>query len=182
MIIPRLFKIKVNFLFNEIILGHYEFYSDPTFEIRNYIKHKFYLLYSRSTAMLLYKQTRFYNRRDIEINHPYAVHFDIYALHSNQSTPIALGSWHYPIYFDFLPSFRLATVLRFPNGLGNASIDPCLNHGCNQNSTCPRIFNKKTHTRVHVRVAFMEKIVPNMTILVIRIVSLTHFVDLMIVV
>jgi hypothetical protein len=142
MTMPTLFKIKVNFLFNEIIIDHYEFYSNPTFEIRNYIKHKFYLLYSRSTQMLSHKQTRFYNRTDIENNHPYSVHFDIYALHNNHSTPTALGSWHYPIYFDFLPSFRLATVLRFPNWLGNSSLDPCINHTCNQNSTCQPIFNQ----------------------------------------
>jgi hypothetical protein len=141
-IIPTLFKIKVNFLFNEIIIDHYEFHSNPTFEIHNSIKHKFYLLYSRSTEMLSHKQTRFYNRTDIENNHPYSVHFDIYALDNNQNTPIALGSWHYPIYFDFLPSFRLATILKFPNWFGNSSLDPCINHTCNQNSICQPIFNQ----------------------------------------
>jgi hypothetical protein len=139
---PILFKIKVNFLFNEIIIDHYEFYSNPTFEIHNSIKHKFYLLYSRSTQMLSHKQTRFYNRTNIENNHPYSVHFDLYALYNNQSTPFPLGSWHYPIYFDFLPSFRLATILKFPNWLGNSRLDPCVNHTCNQNSTCQPIFNQ----------------------------------------
>jgi hypothetical protein len=142
MMMPTLFKIKVNFLFNEIIIDHYEFYSNPTVEIRNSIKHKFYLLYSRSTEMLSHKQTRFYNRTDIETNHPYSVHFDLYALYNNQSTPIALGSWHHPIYFDFLPSFRLAKILRFPNWFGNSTLDPCINHKCNENSTCQPIFNQ----------------------------------------
>jgi hypothetical protein len=88
--------------------------------------------------MLSYKQTRFYNRIDIETNHPYSVHFDLYALHKNQSIPIALGSWHYPIYFDFLASFRLAKILRFPHWFGNS----CLNHKCNENSTYQPIFNE----------------------------------------
>lgn len=139
---PTLFKIKVNFLFNKIIIDHYEFYSNPFDEIHNYMKHKFYLLYSRSTEMLSNKQTRFYNRTDILINHPYSIHFDLYALDDNSSTPKPLGSWHYPIYFDFLSSFRLAKILRFPNWFGNASLDPCLNHTCNQNSTCQPIFNE----------------------------------------
>jgi hypothetical protein len=141
MIMPKVFKIKVNFLYNDIIIDHYEFYSNPTLEIRNYIKQKFYLVYSRSTQMLSNKKERFFNRTDIENNHPYSVHFDIYALYSNQSTPIALGSWHYLIYFDFLPSFRLAKVLRFPNWFGNSSLNPCANHTCNKNSTCLPIFN-----------------------------------------
>jgi hypothetical protein len=138
MAMPTLLKIKVNFLFNEIIIDYYEFYSNPTVEIHNYIKHKFYLLYSRSIEMLSYKQTRFYNRTDIEINHPYSVHFDLYALYNNQSIPQPLGSWHYPIYFDFLPSFRLSKILRFPNWFVNS----CLNHKCNENSTCQPIFNE----------------------------------------
>jgi hypothetical protein len=137
-IMPTMFKIKVYFLFNEILIDHYEFNSNPAIEMRNVTKHKFYLLYSRSTKMLLHKKRRFLNRTDIEENHPYSVHFDIYGLYNNQSIPVPLGSWHYPIYFDFLPSFRLATVLRFPN----STFDPCINHTCNQNSTCRPIFNK----------------------------------------
>lgn len=139
---PTIFKIKVNFLFNEIIMDHYEFYSNTIFEIHNPVKHKFYLLYSRSTQMLSYKQTRFYNRTDIEKNHPFSVHFDIYALNSNQSTPTILGTWHYPIYFDFLPSFRFGTILNFPNWLRNSNLSPCMNHTCNENSTCQPIFNQ----------------------------------------
>jgi hypothetical protein len=92
--------------------------------------------------MLSHKKARFYNQTDIENNHPYSVHFDIYTLHSNQSTPVMLGSWHYPIYFDFLPSFRLATVLHFPNWLGNSNLNPCANRTCNQNSRCQPIFNQ----------------------------------------
>ena len=142
MLMPTFFKIKVNFLFNEKIIDHYEFYSNPTVEIHYYTKHKFYLLYSRSNEMLSHKQTRFFNRKDIATNHPYSVHFDLYGFYDNHSTPIALGSWHYPIYFDFLPSFRLAKILCFPDWLGNSSLDPCINNTCNQNSTCQPIFNE----------------------------------------
>lgn len=142
MAMPILFKIKVNFLFNERIIDHYEFYSNPNIELRNSTKHKFYLLYSRLPQMVLYKQLRSRKRINIETGHPYSVHFDLYALYNNLSVPKSLGSWHYPVYFDFLPSFRLATILRFPNWFGNSRLDPCLNHTCNQNSTCEPIFNK----------------------------------------
>jgi hypothetical protein len=139
---PTLFKIQVHFLFNGSIIDHYEFHSNPSIEILDTIKHKFYLLYPRSSQFVSHKKARFFNRTDIELNHPYSVHFNIYALYSNQSIPIPLGSWHYPIYFDFLPSFRLATVLRFPHWLGNFSFDPCTKRPCNPNSTCQPIFNQ----------------------------------------
>lgn len=142
MMMPILFRIKVYFLFNEILIDHYEFNSNPTVEINHSIKHKFYLIYSRSNEMISHKRIRFRNRTDIEQYHPYTVRFDLYGLYKNQSIPIPLGSWHYPIYFDFLPSFRLATILRFPKGFGNLDNDPCRNHTCNQNSTCRPIFNQ----------------------------------------
>ena len=139
---PTLFRIQVNFLFNEILIDHYEFHSNPLFELSNRVRHKFYLIYSRSIQMVLQKTNRFYNRTDIENNHPYSVHFDMYGLYNNQSDPQILGSWRYPIYFDFLPSFRLAKILRFPVWLGNSTADPCENHTCNPNSRCRPIFNQ----------------------------------------
>jgi len=73
MMMPILFRIKVYFLFNEILIDHYEFISNPTVEINHWIKHKFYLIYSRLIEMISHKRIRFRNRTDIKQNHPYSV-------------------------------------------------------------------------------------------------------------
>jgi hypothetical protein len=74
-------------------------------------------------------------------NHPYSVHFDVFALEKNNSIE-EIGSWHYPIYFDYLPVFRLAVVLKFPSWFGNVTLDPCSKNSCNENSTCLTVFNQ----------------------------------------
>ena len=110
-------------------------------ETNNYVKQRFYLLYSRSVTGLSHRQRRYLNRADVANNHPYSVHFDIYALQRNET--VELGSFHYPIYFDYLPAFRLATVLRFPTWFGNSTLDPCAGNSCNSNSVCKPVLNKK---------------------------------------
>jgi hypothetical protein len=135
------FKIKANFLFKNKIIDHHEFYVVPILERAQIIKHKFYLLYSRSAEMLVHKQNRYSNQKDVINNHPYSVHFDVFFLEKNNSVK-ELGSWHYPIYFDYLPAFRLAVILKFPSWLENATLDPCCQNNCNKNSTCMPVFNQ----------------------------------------
>jgi hypothetical protein len=135
------FKIKANFLFMNKIIDHHEFYVVPILERAQIIKHKFYLLYSRSAEMLVHKQNRYSNQKDVINNHPYSVHFDVFFLEKNNSVK-ELGSWHYPIYFDYLPAFRLAVILKFPSWLENATLDPCCQNNCNKNSTCMPVFNQ----------------------------------------
>jgi hypothetical protein len=53
-----------------------------------------------------------------------------------------LGSWRYPIYFDYLPAHRLAVVLKFPTWFLNNTGDPCSQNFCNENSICMPIFNQ----------------------------------------
>ncbi|CAF4374171.1 unnamed protein product [Rotaria socialis] len=134
-------KIKANFLFNNRIIDHHEFTIIPTFERVKIIKHKFYLVYSRSAQMLVHKQRRYFNRTDVINNHPYSVHFDVFSL-ENENSIKEIGSWHYPIYFDYLPAFRLAIVLRFPSWLENTTHDACWQNRCNENSTCMPVFNQ----------------------------------------
>jgi hypothetical protein len=134
-------KIKANFLFNHSIIDHHEFYVDLLSEKTEMMKHKFYLLYSRSAEMLGHKQRRYFNRTDIINNHPYSVHFVAFVLGKSNSIE-EIGSWNYPIYFDYLPAFRLAVVLKFPSWFGNETLDPCSNNSCNENSTCFSIFNQ----------------------------------------
>jgi hypothetical protein len=73
--------------------------------MNNYIKHKFYLIYSRSIHMLSHKKTRFFNRIRIETNHPYSVltnhtiviHLSAFA--QNSSTVIDVRMQRYPFIF-----------------------------------------------------------------------------------
>ncbi|CAF1314306.1 unnamed protein product [Rotaria sordida] len=135
------FTMEVLFRFNdERIIDRYEFHLNPRFDTKKY---KFYFVYSRSKDMLQHKQFRYFNRIDIEHIHPYSVRFELYSHESNQSI-IELGSWYYPIFFDFLPAYRLAVVLRLPIWFGNKTLDPCLNSNitkCHRNSKCKPIFN-----------------------------------------
>ncbi|UJR11567.1 hypothetical protein I4U23_015747 [Adineta vaga] len=80
---------------------------------------------------------------DILYNHPYSVRFVICL--STEDEVQELGLWFYPIYFDFLPSFRLVTVLKFPTWYKNITLDPCMNNNivCPNNSICQSIFNHK---------------------------------------
>jgi hypothetical protein len=135
------FKIRTNFLFNNSIVDHHEFNVFLTFEKVKNIKHRFYLLYSRTAEMLEHKRRRYFNQTDVNNNHPYSVHFDLFLLEKNSSVR-EVGSWHYPIYFDYLPAFRLAVVLRFSSWFGNVTLDPCSPNSCNENSTCIPILNQ----------------------------------------
>ena len=137
----RTLKIKANFLFNNRTIDHHEFHVIPIMERTPISKHKFYLLYSRSPEMLAHKQNRYFNRSDLINHHPYSVHFDVFVLEKNNSIE-EIGSWHYPIYFDYLPAFRLAVTLAFGSWSENAILDLCQQNICNVNSTCIPVFNQ----------------------------------------
>jgi hypothetical protein len=134
-------RIKATLRFEDIIIDDHEFTIIPAAENLKKIKHRFYLLYSRSVQMLRHKQMRYFNRTDVSNNHPYSVHFDVFSL-ENDNRLTELGSWHYPIYFDYLPTYRLAVVLKFPSSVLNNTINPCLQNPCNQNSICLPVFNQ----------------------------------------
>jgi hypothetical protein len=140
--LTKTLKIKANFLFYDTIIDAHEFIINPTIESWTTIKHRFYLIYSRSAQMLTHKRQRYFNRTDVISNHPYSVHFDVFALENNNNVT-ELGSWHYPIYFDYLPAYRLAVVLKFPAWFLNKSVDPCAQNMCNETSICMPIFNQK---------------------------------------
>ncbi|CAF3593783.1 unnamed protein product [Rotaria sp. Silwood1] len=139
-IVDYTFKVQCNFLFHNTIIDSYEFIIVRQNSKIKYIKHKFYLLYSRSNNMLEHKRARYFNRSDVINNHPYSVHFDIFLSEQNK-TMKEIGSWQYPIYFDYLPAFRLAVVLKFSSWFGNATLDPCLKNNCTENSICMPILN-----------------------------------------
>jgi hypothetical protein len=134
-------KIKAKLLFDDNTIDEHEFTIIPTIENLKKIKHKFYLLYSRSAQMLEHKRMRYFNRTDVINNHPYSVHFEVFSL-ENDNNVKELGSWHYPIYFDYLPAHRLAIVLKFPTWFLNNTVHPCSKNPCNDNSNCMPIFNQ----------------------------------------
>ncbi|CAF1136975.1 unnamed protein product [Adineta steineri] len=125
----------------DIAISHYQFIVNGTFERQNYVKHRFTLLFSRLTEMLRFKQIRYFTRSNILENQPYSIHFNLFQLNSNEI--IELGRWTYPIYFDFLPSFRLVKFLSFPDEFLNQTNHSCINHSCPSNSICLPIINQQ---------------------------------------
>lgn len=136
------FRILATFLYKEKIIDSYQCVLNTTLEYRNHTKHRFVFSYLRSKTMLEQRKERYFNRTDIITNHPYSVRFQVFGMRQNVTTELN-GIWLYPIYFDFLPSFRLATVLKFPHWYSNASYEPCQTVTCNANSTCRVLINRK---------------------------------------
>ena len=134
-------KVRANLFFSNQIIDHHEFDVVPQLEMMEKMKHKFYLLYSRSSDMLTQKRNRYFNRTNVMNYHPYSIHFDVFCIQMNKSVQ-ELGSWHHLIYFDYLPVFRVAVVLEFPSWFDNSTLDLCSSIKCNSNSTCMPVFNQ----------------------------------------
>ena len=132
-------QVLAQFLFEENIIDHCTFRVRPADEMETYVKHKFFLLYSRADNYLAHKQKRYFNRTDIIANHPHSVRFEIYELPEDRTIKL-IGFWRFYIYFDYLPSFRLAKVLWMPKN--DTADDPCLSNPCHQRSKCQRILNE----------------------------------------
>ena len=76
------------------------------------------------------------------LSNSYTVRFEAYFLHSNSSIEF-LGVWEYPIHFPFLPSYRLAQVLKFHNTTSMPAEHVCKRaNPCLYNSTCHAILNQ----------------------------------------
>ena len=131
-------KVLTTFLFEEEIIDYYEFHVDPQTQIDNkYIKQQIYFLYPRQQEYLHMKRN---NRSGTQL---YSVRFEAFNLDLNENIQI-IGIWKYSIYFDFLPSFRLSKILRFPSQVSSFLHNPCLNHSCSQNGTCQKIINSNS--------------------------------------
>jgi hypothetical protein len=100
-----------------------------------------HLFYSRSNVSLYDKQARYFNRSDIINEHPYSVRIEAYDLNLSEE-PQIVGVWLYPIYFDFIPSFRLAKVLHLtkPDNTSN----PCSSNPCSPQQECHQILNQNS--------------------------------------
>ncbi|CAF0981912.1 unnamed protein product [Didymodactylos carnosus] len=139
-------KIIATLVFDDTeIIDYYEFNVRPLLEVDNkYVKHRFHLLYSRSERLLKHKAQRYFNRSNVIDVHPYAIQFEAFELYVNYSIRL-IGVWHYTIYFDYLPSFRLSKVLNF---LSVNITDPCTNNTCNNNSICQPFLNKRNYAYI----------------------------------
>jgi hypothetical protein len=128
-------KVLTTFLFESQIIDYYEFYVNPQFENENnYIKQGIYFLYPRTEE---FSQMKKNNRSGTQL---YSVRFEAFNLHFNETIE-PIGVWQYPIYFDFLPAFRLSKILRFHPSVPLLSSGPCLNNLCGMNGTCQEIIN-----------------------------------------
>ena len=126
---------------NQVIFKE-EFHVRPATEIPNYRKKAIYLHYSRSPDHVKNKQERYFNRSNIIQEHPFSIRIEAYELKVNLR-PRRFAVWKYPIFFDYLPVHRLATVLRFlPNTPDD--VNACLNTTCGTNADCYPVQNQKS--------------------------------------
>jgi hypothetical protein len=134
-------KILIIFLYEDQPLMTDYFHTRPADEAIVYKKTMNYLFYSRSTQLLQHKRARYFNRSYIIEKHPYSVRIEAYELNKNEKARLA-ALWLYPIYFDFLPSFRLVKVLRWFES--HVSENPCRSSPCSAQQKCHQVLNQKS--------------------------------------
>ena len=130
-------KVLTTFLFEDQIIDYYEFHVDPQTQTdKNYLKQIIYFLYPRQQDFLEMKKN---NRSGTQL---YSVRFEAFHLHLNEAIQ-SIGVWQYPIYFDFLPAFRLSKILHFHPQGRSFPYDPCSNNSCGKNGICQDVINSK---------------------------------------
>jgi hypothetical protein len=100
-----------------------------------------HLFYSRSNTSLKHKRTRYFNRSNIRDEHPYSIRIEAYELNPFEKARL-VAVWLYPVYFDFLPSFRLAKILHLTKS--DTSRNPCLSSPCTPQQECHQILNENS--------------------------------------
>jgi hypothetical protein len=132
----EIIKILVTFLFKDQIIDYYEFYVNPQLHNQNnYVsKQLIFFVYPRTKAVLNMKKN---DRNGTQL---YSIRFEAFDLYFNE-TIHPIGVWHYPIYFDFLPSFRLSKILRFHPSILLYLSKLCTSNPCGSNGNCQEIIN-----------------------------------------
>ena len=136
-------KFLVLLLFGEQVVSTREFHTRPSTELTTVQKSTIYLHYSRSAHHLTAKQERYFNRSDIVHEQPYSIRIEAYEMQPNLLSR-RFAVWQYPIYFDYLPVHRLATVLRFIDRRQHDASDPCHHRPCGPHQDCYRVLNQKS--------------------------------------
>ncbi|CAF1672573.1 unnamed protein product [Rotaria magnacalcarata] len=134
-------KILVLLLFNNETITNNLFHVRPTAEMTIYSKKMMHFLYSHSPQFLQHKKQLYVNQSDILHNHPYSVRIEIYE-RNNSGEPFLISVWQYPLYFDYLPVYRLAKVLRLTKP--TMKQNPCSSNPCNRNQDCQQLMNEKS--------------------------------------
>ncbi|CAF1116967.1 unnamed protein product [Adineta steineri] len=126
-------KLLALLVYENEILHNRQFHFRSVDNFHRIIKKRCHLIYSREKNLLQTKIHRRLSRTSITNHTPYYLRYEAYELTENSSIHL-VGVWQYPIYFDFLPSFRIAKVLRFHNNLLHSLCHP---NPCNSsNAEC----------------------------------------------
>ena len=131
-------KLLVLFLFNKQTLLTQEFHLRPALEIDVVEKKMVHFLYSKSSASRQQRNNRYLNRTSLLESQPYSIRIEVYETRENEVVSF-VGVWQYPIYFDNLPVFRFAKVLRLTRHANHPS--PCSHNSCHQNEECRPLIN-----------------------------------------
>ncbi|CAF4569348.1 unnamed protein product, partial [Rotaria sp. Silwood2] len=117
-------KVLLTFLYENRVIDTNLFYVQPQLQNNdiNYVKQRIYFVYPRTKEFLNQKRT---HRNGTQ---KYHVRFEVFIF--NNSNLILLNVWDYPIYFDFLPAFRLAKILKLNSSISNSTnCSICGDHG-----------------------------------------------------
>jgi hypothetical protein len=125
-IAPKMaFKVLILLIYEKEIIHSRQFHFRPAADGLSIVKKKHHLLYSREEKLLKAKIRRNSNRSSIVDHHLYYLQYEAYELKTDKSINF-VGVWKYPIFFDFLPSFRLAKTLHISNiHSKTCQPDPC---------------------------------------------------------
>ncbi|CAF1196742.1 unnamed protein product, partial [Didymodactylos carnosus] len=129
-------KVLALFLFNNTIIDYHDFHVQTiSYKKNDFIKQRFYFLYPRTDEFINLKKNY---RNGTQL---YSVRFEAYELHINLTISI-IGVWIYPIYFDFLPAFRLSKVLKLTDISTNDIV--CSTNPCGNTGRCQPVINSNT--------------------------------------
>ena len=136
-------KLVVLFFFKNQTLMIEEFPVRISLEMKTTLVKKkiVHLLYSHSSNLREERREQYFNRSKILTDHPYSVQIEIYELRRLER-PFFLAVWKYPIFFGYLPVFRLAKVLHLTKT--NEEPNPCSNHSCHPNAECHPLLNNES--------------------------------------
>ena len=134
-------KLLVLLLVRNRSLITIEFHVRPAEELETFRKRVEHLLYPHSAEWRHSRQARQINRSRLLDEHPYSLRIEAYELDGEQP-PRLVGLWLYPIYFDFLPSFRFAKVLRIPRL--DPTDNPCSSNPCPPEEECYPLLNQRS--------------------------------------
>ena len=127
-------KILVLFLFNNQTITNQVFHVRPATDIAVTTKKNIHFPFSRASHYLQHKRQRSRNQSSIIHDHPYSIRIELYE-RKLSGNPRFLAVWQYPFYFDYLPVFRFAKVLRF------IEPKPCSSNPCHLNEDCHQLIN-----------------------------------------